>query len=170
MHHLHDLHHVQVNGFLGPLANSQHCIHHHLLHTNTLNLSQSAKHLRSNQHYRSEMGKATAYQVGGSSCSQTSIKPLLGSYKGPRNETSRLADRQQVNAGCVTQYKIHDDAHTTPCVPDTIHVITCNLTHFQFLLTYRAGLPSMQNRNRSGDKATHTVTPSPLLGCPPLWH
>lgn len=61
--------------------------------------------------------------------------------------------------------------HTqTPCLPDTIHVITRNLPHFHFLLTYRARLPSMQNQNRSEDKATHTVTPSPLLGCPPPWH
>ena len=76
VHHLHDLHHVQVNGFLGPLADSQHCIHYHLSYTNTLNLSQSAT--------RSEMGKAMAYQVDGLSCSQTSSKILLWSYLGIR--------------------------------------------------------------------------------------
>ena len=36
VHHLHDLHHVQINGFLGAPVDSQHRIHHHLLHTNTL--------------------------------------------------------------------------------------------------------------------------------------
>ena len=30
MHHLHDLHHVQVNGFTLTLSNSQHCINHNL--------------------------------------------------------------------------------------------------------------------------------------------
>ena len=30
VHHLHDLHHVQVNGLTLTLLNSQHCINHHL--------------------------------------------------------------------------------------------------------------------------------------------
>ena len=30
VHHLHDLHHVQVNGVTLTLSNSQHCINHNL--------------------------------------------------------------------------------------------------------------------------------------------